>query len=622
MFLAPGIQAKAQQNLGDPTQCKFFSSELSSEAYDYRCLNTLPRGRYVPDPAVPIVVRGIFHTFHEKLITSVGDFDVKWKNLQQVVVIVIIVPEEPIVIIKRLADVLIQGAIKIKVDWDVRFRVRHDLAKQAVGADKLRIAFDGEKLVVNGERDEVKLKITGEGTLTEPCSGDSISGYPDGDGDGYGDASIPAVPFQGCALPAGFSSNNLDCDDTDPSVNPDAIEKICDGKDNNCDGIIDEGLTTSVYPDADGDGFGFSGVSATPVCVVPDGYVTNNDDCDDTNAAIYPGAPESCNGVDDDCDGLIDESVTTIFYKDADGDGYGDGSDTISACNPDTGHTATVSGDCDDTNAAIHPGAPELCNGVDDDCDGVADSGIPFAVSFLVSGIPATGANLGTVSTEDPLGLTIEVVQANPDSCQGGVNSDSVEPVSGYQVNFNYNRSLPAEITSSLPLEVVFGATPTSPSCGTPYQVNWGLNLSNGSTQNFSISWETGPCTPPPSSSPLGVGLIGTQPIGLSPSGTFVGLTWTNTSVDRVIYPSTSALLVSAGNEGECQLDSIPVALGPGESASTVGICYANVPFTGEILIEGDIPYYDGLQGSTEPPSPGLLRFGISATYQEGGGTF
>jgi hypothetical protein len=91
-------------------------------------------------------------------------------------------------------------------------------------------------------------------------------------------------------------------------------------------------------------------------------------DCSDSDTAIHPGAVEICDGIDNDCDGEIDEGVIATFHPDGDGDGYGDPGASEDACEPETGWVPDAT-DCDDTDADVHPGAPEACNGRDDDCD-------------------------------------------------------------------------------------------------------------------------------------------------------------------------------------------------------------------------------------------------------------
>ncbi len=127
------------------------------------------------------------------------------------------------------------------------------------------------------------------------------------------------------------------------------------------------------WRDFDGDTYG-DPANFTESPTQPPGYVANNLDCNDTNPAIRPGAPEVCNGVDDDCDGQIDEGVGTIWFRDADADSYGNPNVTTTACARPAGYVASA-GDCNDANPSIHPGAIEVCNGIDDDCDGQIDEG-------------------------------------------------------------------------------------------------------------------------------------------------------------------------------------------------------------------------------------------------------
>ncbi|MFZ5475315.1 MAG: putative metal-binding motif-containing protein [Myxococcota bacterium] len=104
-----------------------------------------------------------------------------------------------------------------------------------------------------------------------------------------------------------------------------------------------------------------------------DGYHADQD-CDDEDPRVNPGATEVCDGVDDDCDGTVDEGVTVTSFADADGDGFGDPSSSVEACEVPAGYVPAAS-DCDDADAGVYPGAPERCDGRDEDCDGVVDEG-------------------------------------------------------------------------------------------------------------------------------------------------------------------------------------------------------------------------------------------------------
>jgi len=172
----------------------------------------------------------------------------------------------------------------------------------------------------------------------------------DADGDGHTDAE--------------------DCDDLDASVHP-AAEEICDGVDNDCDGEVDEGTLGTFFVDSDGDGFG-DPTEPVEECAPSAGLSTNPDDCDDDAPAVYPGADEQCDGIDNDCDGRVDDGDDQVFYRDADGDGYGDPDDTATGCAPPSGYV-DIATDCDDADLAVHPAASEVCNGIDDDCDTLVD---------------------------------------------------------------------------------------------------------------------------------------------------------------------------------------------------------------------------------------------------------
>ena len=108
-----------------------------------------------------------------------------------------------------------------------------------------------------------------------------------------------------------------------------------------------------------------------------DGYYAESDDCDDTNPDVHPGATEICNGIDDDCNYYVDDNPVDgeIYYLDEDSDGYGVDGDYRNLCDMNPPYTAVVAGDCDDGDHKINPGATEICNGIDDDCDSEIDEG-------------------------------------------------------------------------------------------------------------------------------------------------------------------------------------------------------------------------------------------------------
>ena len=193
--------------------------------------------------------------------------------------------------------------------------------------------------------------------------------YGDSDGDGHGGQQFQQVA---CAAPAGFVAAADDCDDLNAASYPGASE-ICDASDNDCDGDVDEGVGSTWYQDADADGYGNGAVSQQS-CDAPSGHVANALDCDDFNAATNPTSYEVCDAADNDCDGDIDESAinATTWYVDGDSDGYGTTGSTTVACDQPTGHAGN-STDCDDADGAVNPGATEVCDDTDNDCDGTVD---------------------------------------------------------------------------------------------------------------------------------------------------------------------------------------------------------------------------------------------------------
>ena len=200
--------------------------------------------------------------------------------------------------------VILTGSIEVGPGDNRTVFIEATPVSEGVASGVLTVAW-------NQDRTEVALTVTG------------TQSFLDEDGDGF--------------------TSDVDCDDMDPAVNPEATE-ACNGVDDDCVGGVDDGF------DGDGDGVTTCGA---------DGQAgTADDDCDDADATSFPGGTEACDGADNDCDTLLDED----FDIDADGYVFSEG---VEGCDED----------CDDGNADVFPGAVEVCNGIDENCDTVVDDG-------------------------------------------------------------------------------------------------------------------------------------------------------------------------------------------------------------------------------------------------------
>jgi len=257
-------------------------------------------------------------------------------------------------------------------------------------------------------------------------------------------------------------------------------DELCDGFDNDCDGTIDEESIDIFYADLDYDGY-VDASSITQACPPPPGYLREYralfGECNDNDPNIHPGVPELCDGIDNNCDGNIDENLTQScgsdvgecqsgtqtcsagswgtcvgeigpspevcdnldnncdgnideglplndYYLDGDGDTYGDPNNTIQACAVPPGYVSDNT-DCDDSNDQVNPGKAEVCDNLDNNCDGNIDENLTQScgsdVGECQSGTQTCSAgSWGTCVGE--IGPSPEICDNLDNNCDGNID--------------------------------------------------------------------------------------------------------------------------------------------------------------------------------------------------------
>ena len=350
--------------------------------------------------------------------------------------------------------------------------------------------------------------------MQDPSLTDGQEGFLDLDEDGFGAGEEGVY----CST---TSINRDDCDDNNPQINPFANE-YCNNQDDNCNELIDDNALDSVqlFFDGDGDGFG-STISFQWGCPPMEGYAQEGGDCNDNSSTQNPAAEELCDGIDNDCDGSIDDNDdsliladTEIYYFDGDGDGYGDPAQSFSFCTPPSEEYVLNADDCDDNLYYVNPGIQyDGCNTIDEDCDGSIDEDVKSGWQLL-----SIDTNAGFIYAINPTNADTSSIGAISGNFK--INSMDVSESGTSIVHDHQNKRLWELNVCTGDMTALPTSNPTISTCGIafgPYNKFYGLDTSNDQLVEYNT--QTGEAT---AIGPLGI------PIGSC------GLTY-DCSEDRLI---------------------------------------------------------------------------------------
>jgi uncharacterized delta-60 repeat protein len=257
-----------------------------------------------------------------------------------------------------------------------------------------------------------------EGVEQKPCP----VWFKDKDGDGYTDG----VTEVSCEQPGGYVSQAQkgDCNDNDKNINPNTVWF----KDKDKDGYTDG--TTKVSCEKPSDEYVSSATAG---------------DCDDNDTDINPARAEICDGLDNNCNGTIDDGVLLVFYKDLDGDGYTDGATQVGCSAPQGYVLSATSGDCNDSDSSMNPGRTEICDNKDNNCNGQIDEGVLLVFYRDQDGDGYGYANNSTQACSQPAGYVSNSSDCDDNNANLHPNTiwfkdadfDGFYPTGGSQVSCN-----------------------------------------------------------------------------------------------------------------------------------------------------------------------------------------